>query len=128
MSTDVITADRDNDYSNEISQICYNMVMVVKDIYLAWKINPRTVSTKFVNDFIPNFVALYYLTSGHIENKHQDDDTLKKTLNDTLYYLDGISGNNCHTIKVTKESIVDGIRIFKTYYNLLIHESLLKVA
>jgi len=128
MSADVITADRDSDYSDEISEICLSMVMQVKDMYLAWKTNPRTVSTKFVNDFIPNFVALYYLTSGYIENKHQDDDNMKTSLAATLYYLDGITGNNCHTINVDKESITNGIKIFSNYYKLLIHESLLKVA
>jgi hypothetical protein len=128
MSTDVITADRDSDYSDEISQICYTMILQVKDIYLAWKTNPKNVSPKFVNDFVPNFVALYYLTSGHIENKHIEDPTVIKNLEDTLYYLDGITGNNGHTIHVSKDSITDGIKKFKDYYKLLIHENLLKVA
>jgi hypothetical protein len=128
MSADVITANRDSDYSDEISEICYDMVNQVKAIYLAWKTNPTNVGTKFVNDFIPNFVALYYLTSGHIENRRNDDEAVKQNLRDTLYYLDGISGNNGHTIKVNKETIREGIDKFKEYYKLLIHESLLRVA
>lgn len=128
MSTDIITASRDSDYSDEISEICLDMVKQVKSIYLNWKTNPSTVGTKFINDFIPNFVALYYLTSGHIENVRHDDDEINKNLKATLYYLDGISGNNGHTIQVNKDTIREGIDRFKEYYKLLIHESLLRVA
>jgi hypothetical protein len=131
MSADVITQQKDNHYSEEIDHLLLQMINEVKDIYKLWRVTPGQVTILFTNEFVPDFVKLYDLTGDLLKLKHptntDEDARVKKSVDDLIYFLDGLSGNNGHTEKIDKENIIRGIKMFRDYKMQLQQEGIVVV-
>jgi len=131
MVQDLITSHKDNHYSEEIDHLLLDMIDEVKEINQLWKIKPALVSTKFVNNFIPDFIKLYDLTGDHLELHHtqdaEDDKAVRDLVKGTIYYLDGMTGTNGHTQHVNSKTVLEGIKMFREYKRQLLKEGLMVV-
>lgn len=131
MASDIITSQQETDYSHEIDDLILRMIDEVREIYKIWRFQPSQVSTKFLNDFIPDFVKLYDLTSDYMEIKHSSEKELDKKIRgdirEIIYYIDGVTGNNGHTEKINKDSILKGINMFREYKKQLQKEGIVVV-
>lgn len=133
MASDIITSQKDTHYSEEIDHLLIKMIDEVREIYHLWKTQPRQVSIKFVNEFIPDFVKLYDLTSDYLEIKHPSnkegslDIKIRNDLKDMIYYLDGMTGNNGHTEQMNRDNVIRGIQMFREYKKQLQREGIVVV-
>jgi hypothetical protein len=130
MSADVIT-QTDNHYSEEIDHLLLKMIDQVSEIQMLFSCQPNQIPFKFKNDFVPRFVKLYDLTSDYLESNHMKDTDkdkeIRKTLEDTIYFLNGIARNNSHAIAINKESVNEGIDLFRKYKKYLHREGIMVV-
>lgn len=131
MVNDIITNQKDTHYSEEIDHVILKMIDEVREIYHLWKIHPGQVSIYFSNEFIPDFVKLYDLTSDYLDIMHPSEKEADKQIRDDngklIYYLDGMTGNNGHTEQLNKNNVIRGIQMFRNYKKQLQKEGIVVV-
>jgi len=115
MSTDVVTPNRDNDLKDETVTLIFLVVDLSSKLYLLLKTHQRQAGVMFMNDWCPAFYKLYLLTNDAVENRNPGDEKVKKVIDDTNYYLEGIMDLNGHRVSVDKINIINGIKLFENY-------------
>jgi len=130
MSPDSAINYTDNHYSEKIDCLLLDMIDNISEIEYLKKMNPQLVGNRYI-DFIRRFVNLYDLTCDYLECNHMKetdkDKEIRKTIEDTIYYLNGINSSNGHTIHINKETVNNGIELFRKYKKYLYKEGIMVV-